>query len=169
MPNRIIKESICTSQTVAELSDFEFRLWVSLITYVDDSGKGDARPQIIKGTCFPLREKVTPRKLEKALNVLAAKGLIRYELGVDRPVLKIEKWEIMFPEAGRKTPEYKSWRKAVFERDNYTCQICGQRGGKLNAHHVSRYAKSPGLRTDINNGITLCEQCHKELHQKEGK
>ena len=43
MPNRIIKESIAGSERIAALSDFEFRVWVGLITFVDDKGRGDAR------------------------------------------------------------------------------------------------------------------------------
>ena len=64
----------------------------------------------------------------------------------------------------RRTPEYYRWRKAVYERDNYTCQKCGTRGGNLNAHHIKPFSKNKELRTDINNGITLCCKCHKEVH-----
>ena len=53
MPNRIIKESITTSEKLASLSDFEFRLWIGLITQADDAGRGDARPAIMtKSKCF---------------------------------------------------------------------------------------------------------------------
>ena len=54
------------------------------------------------------------------------------------------------------------WRRQVFERDNYTCQKCGQTGGKLNAHHIFSYAKFPELRLDLDNGQTLCIACHKK-------
>lgn len=56
--------------------------------------------------------------------------------------------------------EYKDWRTAVYERDNYTCQCCGQRGIKLNAHHINQFADYPEIRYDVNNGITLCVKCH---------
>lgn len=65
--------------------------------------------------------------------------------------------------------EYKKWRLAVFERDCFTCQSCGKSGGKLNAHHIERYRSNIERRTDINNGITLCEKCHRELHKEEGR
>lgn len=69
---------------------------------------------------------------------------------------------------GRRCSEYKLWRRAVFERDDFTCQTCGKRGVKLNAHHKKSYAWYPELRYDISNGITLCETCHKALHRRRG-
>ena len=56
--------------------------------------------------------------------------------------------------------EYKNWRTAVYERDNYTCQCCGAHGGKLNAHHLNQFADYAELRYDVDNGITLCADCH---------
>lgn len=64
----------------------------------------------------------------------------------------------------RNSTEYKEWRTAVFERDNYTCQLCGAHGVKLNAHHKKPFAYFPELRTDTSNGITLCVSCHKKVH-----
>lgn len=66
---------------------------------------------------------------------------------------------------GRKSADYAEWRKSVFARDNYTCRLCGQIGGKLNAHHIKPYAKYESLRLDVENGITLCEKCHKGVHR----
>ena len=66
---------------------------------------------------------------------------------------------------GRRCSEYKLWRSTVFERDNYTCQICNCRGTRLNAHHIKNYAHYPELRYDVSNGVTLCEACHKLVHK----
>jgi len=60
--------------------------------------------------------------------------------------------------------EYREWRKKIYEEDNYTCQVCGQVGGKLNAHHKYNYGNYPQYRFDINNGVTLCESCHINFH-----
>ena len=81
MPNRIIKESLCSSEKIALLTDFEFRLWIGLITQADDTGRGDARPAIIKGHVFPLRDRITVKDISGALHGLAAKGCISlYEI-----------------------------------------------------------------------------------------
>lgn len=61
----------------------------------------------------------------------------------------------------RTSTEYKLWRKAIFQRDNWTCQECGKHGGWLEAHHIKPFAQFPELRLAINNGITLCKPCHK--------
>lgn len=93
MPNRIIKESIHVSEKIASLSDFQFRLWTSLITYVDDYGRGDARPPIIKGAAFPLREAVTAADIEKGLLDLAKADCIRLYEVEGRPYLFFPNWE----------------------------------------------------------------------------
>jgi len=61
---------------------------------------------------------------------------------------------------------YSDWRLKTYERDNFTCQECGQVGGKLNAHHIFKWSEFPLLRYKLWNGITLCEKCHKKKHKK---
>lgn len=66
--------------------------------------------------------------------------------------------------------EYKIWRESVFERDNYTCQKCGKKGGKLNADHIIPWALNKELRYDISNGRTLCENpCHRDTETFGGR
>ena len=68
---------------------------------------------------------------------------------------------IKAPSRGR--PENYQWRKAVLNRDGHRCQQCGATE-RLHAHHVKEWAKYPDLRFDVDNGLTLCEDCHTEKH-----
>ena len=58
--------------------------------------------------------------------------------------------------------EDREWRIAIFERDHYTCQDCGQTGGRLQAHHIEAFKARPDLRHVLSNGLTLCIPCHKK-------
>lgn len=61
----------------------------------------------------------------------------------------------------RNSFEYKLWRTAVFERDDYTCRFCSKRGGNMQADHIKPFAYYPELRFAIDNGRTLCVECHR--------
>lgn len=78
MGNRILKETICTSDKLNRLTDFEFRLWAGLLTLADDYGCGDGRAAIVRNFVFPLREGVSTARVEKALQRLQEEGCIRF-------------------------------------------------------------------------------------------
>ena len=61
----------------------------------------------------------------------------------------------------RASVEYKLWRKSVFERDKFTCIWCKRRGVYLEADHIKPFAFYLELRFAIDNGRTLCRECHK--------
>jgi len=65
----------------------------------------------------------------------------------------------------RNSLELKLWKKACLERDNYTCQKTGVRGGKLAVHHIKNFSQYIELRTSITNGITLGFEIHKIFHK----
>ena len=69
----------------------------------------------------------------------------------------------------RHSEQYKQWRKMVFERDNKTCQKCGRRGCRINAHHILGFKKHKKWRFVLENGITLCSKCHRKFHEQYGK
>ena len=65
----------------------------------------------------------------------------------------------------RKSYQFKHWSKSVFERDDFTCQECGVRGGNLNPHHILPFADFPEFRFYIGNGVTLCRKHHYDNHK----
>ena len=73
---RMLKASIRTSKTVNLLSDFQFRVWAYLITYVDDFGRGSADPELLRGLVFPRRKGITELQIKNALTALANTGMI---------------------------------------------------------------------------------------------
>lgn len=67
----------------------------------------------------------------------------------------------------RNRSDYIEWRNQVFQRDNWTCKICGIRSSKnkpviLQADHIQPFASYPNLRYNVDNGRTLCLDCHKK-------
>ena len=56
--------------------------------------------------------------------------------------------------------EYKEWHKEVLIKDNFTCQVCGKYGGNLEVHHKKSFSNYPELRFDVDNGMTVCKNCH---------
>jgi hypothetical protein len=66
-------------------------------------------------------------------------------------------------QAIRNSSGYQVWRTAVFERDDYTCRDCGERGGRLEAHHIHGFAHYPDERFVVENGKTLCLACHDKI------
>ena len=94
MPNRIIKESICTSDSLSKLTDFQENVFYRLIVNVDDYGRMDARPAILKARLYPLRERLTNKDIEGALRALAAVGCVEvYEVD-GKPYLRLPSWEV---------------------------------------------------------------------------
>lgn len=67
--------------------------------------------------------------------------------------------------------EYNVWRNSVYKRDYWTCQECGIKGEKINAHHIIpwRICQDTSIELNIMNGITLCELCHRKTYNNEYK
>ena len=68
----------------------------------------------------------------------------------------------------RNSIKYSTWRRQVFERDDYTCRKCGDRGYRLHAHHIKNFSSNPNSRYLLINGITFCRECHREFHKQYG-
>ena len=94
MPNRIIKESICTSDNINNLSLEEEVFFYRLLVHCDDYGLMDARPAILRAKCFPLKvDKIKLSQIEKWLHSLVKNQLIALYEYDGRPYLKMLSWE----------------------------------------------------------------------------
>lgn len=66
--------------------------------------------------------------------------------------------------------QYKKWRGEVYERDNYTCQLCGKESnGDLEGHHILPFSENHDLIFDVDNGVALCKNCHRQIRHKENE
>lgn len=92
MPNRIIKESICSSDSIDELSWFEEVLFYRLIVSCDDYGRFDGRVKIIKNRLFPLKENITAKAITDGINKLASIGLVCVYTVNGKPILCLPTW-----------------------------------------------------------------------------
>lgn len=92
MPNRILRESICTSDTIDKLSWFEEALYYRLIVTCDDFGRFDGRTAVIKNRLFPLKDGLTLKTVETALHGLANAGLVSFYMVEGRRFLCLPTW-----------------------------------------------------------------------------
>lgn len=65
--------------------------------------------------------------------------------------------------------QYARWRRAVYKRDEKTCQVCGDTEDTIFAHHILSWKDYPELRYELSNGIALCRTCHNKLHKNRGR
>jgi len=92
MPNRIIKESITTSDTIDQLSADEERLFLRLTVVCDDYGRFDGKPALVKARCFPLKD-FDNATVAEWLSKLQAVGLIRFYVAEGKLYIDFTTWE----------------------------------------------------------------------------
>lgn len=92
MPNRIIKESICVSDSIDELSWFEEALFYRLIVNCDDYGRFDGRVPVIKNRLFPLKDNLTANSVKDGIDKLASVGLVLTYESDGKPYICLPTW-----------------------------------------------------------------------------
>ena len=93
MPTRYLKPGIRDSELIDGLSPMAEVLFYRLLVTVDDFGRFDARPAMIKSQCFPIKEKITPKHCEESLKELCESGLVAVYLVNGKPYLQVLKWD----------------------------------------------------------------------------
>jgi len=78
------------------------------------------------------------------------------------------KGDLSQTERDRNDIRYEEWRESIFKRDDYTCQKCKRKGYILHPHHIKNFAQHKKDRFNVNNGITLCKECHYLFHNNYG-
>jgi HNH endonuclease len=136
-------------------------------------GLGNSHRNKRLGICPPSqlgnRWKKTPEQLARHPKNMLRPEVVAKAQATKRSTFNICGRKSKEREIFKKTPAYIAWRRAVFERDNYTCVFCGIRGVELQADHIKPYSLYPDLRVELSNGRTLCKPCHKSTPTYGGK
>lgn len=93
MPTRYLKAGIRDSEAIEKLSPLAENLYYRLLVTVDDFGRYDARPPMIKAACFPVKDSITATKSEVLMKELAEHGLIEIYVVDGKPYLQMNKWD----------------------------------------------------------------------------
>jgi hypothetical protein len=131
MPNRILKESICTSDSIDSLSWFEEVLFYRLMVNCDDYGRFDGRTAVVKNRLFPLKDNVTLKNVESAINKLVQAGLVSLYVFEGKPFMFLPTWnehqnirakksKYPAPDDGVNTSEY------ICKQMNTSASICSR-------------------------------------------
>ena len=138
MPNRILRDSIRTSDSISHLSWFEEVLFYRLMVSCDDYGRYDGRPAVIKGTCFPLNN-VTVKDIERALTTLETYGMACQYIVDGKPYIQLLNWE-KYQSVRAKESKYPSPSEGIQKKE---CEA--------SCEHVQAYENScKHMQTDEN-------------------
>ena len=119
MPNRFIKESICTSENIDQLTEFQEVFFYRLIVNCDDFGRFDARLKLLSSKLFPLRD-VSTEKVAETLEALQDADLIVvYEVN-GHPYLQMKTWD-KHQQGRASKSKYPSFAESVLQTDDINC------------------------------------------------
>lgn len=133
------------------------------------------------GTIYPIQtDAVKNKRIQNCLKKYGVEYYMQTEewkkanSGENSAVWKGDK--ASYDRTERYDPKYREWRRSVFRRDGYTCQCCGtiskagiEKPVYINAHHIKNWKDNPEDRFDVDNGITLCMECHNLFHNEYGR
>lgn len=147
MPNRIIKESICTSDSMSELTWFEQVLFFRLIVLADDFGTFDGRPRIIRGRGFPLVD-VTEKQISDGLRTLATAGMVDLYTVGGKPYLQLKTWA-EHQRVRNSQHKYPTYEERDKDCDN--SQFTASRGKSRRNAALIQSNPNPNIQSESNN------------------
>ena len=154
---------VIDDRKIADLPDSLWRLYISLLMIAGDK-KSDLPNQHSLPEIAWILHRPCDSQLLNDIAQLEKAGLVSPTQDELINVSYVTKTKDQVRGRDRNDPRYTGWRTSVFNRDNYKCQLCGV-GGYVIAHHINSWSKFPDERFDIENGITLCRDCHKREHR----
>lgn len=129
------------------------------------------RPEVREKLSTALKEAMSRPEVRKKMSAAAKEAQSRPEVRIRRSLALGGDGDLeRIDRKRRRLEEYRSsavgqWSMAVRERDGHRCQRCGA-NGNLHAHHVKPRAMFPELALELDNGLTLCKECHIEEHRR---
>ena len=119
MPNRIIKESICTSENIDQLTEFQEVFFYRLMVNCDDFGRFDARLKLLASKLFPLRD-IPTEKIAETLDALRNADLIVVYEVKGHPYLQMKTWD-KHQQGRASKSKYPSFAESVLQEDDINC------------------------------------------------
>ena len=153
MPNRIIKESICTSESIDALTTFQEVFFYRLIVSCDDFGRYDARPKVLAARLFPLKD-IRASQAEDALRALASAELVTlYEVD-GKPFLQIVSWN-RHQQPRAKTSKYPAPDSGIISPDISCTHMISSDGNCM--HMISDAPDTRYTIHDNDTRYTICD------------
>lgn len=192
-PSHLSRRRFCSQACVRQSPEIRTRISLSQrgipkSQAAREAMRGPRKPRVASAACIRCGIQKTQRKKESQVRYLRRtfcslscsskiknKGRVSPCRGIPRPSMQGSNspaWRGGLTSINitiRASAPYKAWRRHVFQRDDYACQSCGQRGVKLHADHELPFSRFPGLRFELLNGRTLCVPCHRRTPTWGGK
>jgi len=158
---RTISPFIGQEKRLMSVSDSAALLFTWIVPHVDGNYLIRSDPQELGWTISPGRASWTVSKIAKLLDELRDAHLV---MEANEGYIYVD---ITAARKNRcRDSNYITWRMMVLASGKWMCAKCGDSGPPLHAHHIKPWAQFPLLRFDTNNGMVLCEECHRLLHQE---
>ncbi len=156
---------------LAEQNPLSALLFLWSLTQVDKEGSAPTSPLMYRAAVCPAAS-IELETIAGAIDAQVEHGLLT-PVAHNRACVKRDDklWQFgqNISDHARRSPFLRHWRRICLQRDNYSCQLCGEVDGRLDVHHRLPFRHNKADRAIVANGITLCHKHHQHIHSAEGK